>query len=76
MAAYTVDAEHIEEAARVQLEHSPYRALRSIRCRFREGTLELIGRVPTYHYKQLAQTAVARIEGVLRVDNLIEVDTP
>ena len=64
----------IEECARVRLQHSPYRAIRSVRCDFHEGVLTLRGSVPTYHYKQLAQTAVAGTVGVQSIVNQIEVD--
>ena len=63
----------ITEAAQVCLQHSPYRAIRRISCRFDDGVLTLIGRVPTFHHKQLAQTAVAGLRGVNQVDNRIEV---
>ena len=67
----TVD--DITEAAQVRLRHSPYRTIRSISCRFDDGVLTLVGRVPTFHHKQLAQTAVAGLLGVNQVDNQIEV---
>ncbi len=67
----TVD--EITEAAQVRLQHSPYRAIRSVSCRFDDGVLTLIGRVPTFHHKQLAQTAVAGLSGVNQVDNRIKV---
>ena len=63
----------ISEAALVQLQHSPYRAIRRVSCRFDDGVLTLIGRVPTFHHKQLAQTAVAGLVGVSQVDNQLEV---
>ena len=63
----------VSEAAQVQLQHSPYRAIRRVACRFDDGVLTLIGKVPTFHHKQLAQTAVAAVVGVSYVDNQIEV---
>ncbi|MCA9120128.1 MAG: BON domain-containing protein [Planctomycetaceae bacterium] len=63
----------VSEAALIRLQHSPYRAIRRIGCRFDNGTLTLTGRVPTFHHKQLAQTAVAMVRGVEQVDNQIEV---
>lgn len=68
------ELEDIEEVARIRLQHSPYRAIRRIMCRFDDGVLTLEGHVPTFHYKQLAQTAVVGIDGVVRVVNQIEVD--
>lgn len=67
----TVD--DITEAAQVRLQHSPYRSIRRISCRFENGVLTLVGQVPTFHHKQLAQTAVAGLSGVNQVDNQIEV---
>lgn len=66
----------VEEAARVRLQHSPYRAIRRISCEFDAGVLVLHGRVATFHYKQLAQVAVAEIEGVQKIRNNIEVESP
>jgi hypothetical protein len=65
----------IEEMARVRLQHSLYRAIRRVECDFDNGILRLWGRVPTFHYKQLAQTAVADLEGIREVVNLIQVDS-
>jgi hypothetical protein len=64
----------IEEMARVRLQHSLYRAIRRVECDCDDGILRLWGRVPTFHYKQLAQTAVADLEGIREVINLIQVD--
>lgn len=80
MSVYTdqkelLGTEDIEEAARVRLLHSPYRAIRNITCYLEaDGVLNLRGSVPTYHYKQLAQTAVAEVSGVRQIVNEIEVD--
>jgi hypothetical protein len=65
----------VEEQARVRLQHSQYRAIRRVTCRFDGGVLILEGHVPTFHYKQLAQTAVVEIEGVDRIVNDIAVDS-
>ena len=63
----------IEEVARIRLQHSHYRAIRRVNCAFANGILTLTGAVPTFHYKQLAQTAVVDISGVRQVVNLIDV---
>jgi osmotically-inducible protein OsmY len=65
----------IEEQARVRLQHSPYRAIRRVSCRFDDGILTLVGQVPTFHYKQLAQTAVAELAGVREIVNAIRVES-
>jgi osmotically-inducible protein OsmY len=66
----------VEETARVRLQTSPYRAIRRISCEFDAGVLVLQGRVATFHYKQLAQVAVSEIEGVTRIRNNVEVESP
>ena len=64
----------VEEQARVRLQHSLYRAIRRVSCHYDDGVLTLIGRVPTFHYKQLAQTAVADLDRIRVIVNEIEVD--
>ncbi len=61
------------EAARECLTTSPYQSLRTILCECDRGILVLRGRLPSFYYKQLAQEAVARVRGVARVVNEIEV---
>ncbi|MBC8354098.1 MAG: BON domain-containing protein [Planctomycetes bacterium] len=78
MSVYTEQSERdtvddVAESAEVRLQHSPYRTIRNVSCRFDDGVLTLVGRVPTFHHKQLAQTAVAGLSGVNQVDNQIEV---
>jgi osmotically-inducible protein OsmY len=63
----------IAETARVALRRSAYFELRDVSCDFSGGVLTLSGRVPSYHLKQLAQTAVANVPGVVEIDNHVEV---
>ena len=63
----------VEEVARILLQHSPYRALRDVACDFEDGCLTLSGQVPSFHYKQLAQTTIAKVRGVQRIVNRIDV---
>jgi osmotically-inducible protein OsmY len=62
----------VEEAKR-RIVHQPHLAVQRIWCEFDGGTLILRGHVPSFYHKQLAQTAVARMEGVRQVVNQIEV---
>jgi osmotically-inducible protein OsmY len=55
------------------LRSSPYRELRTILCRCDHGVLFLRGHLSCFYYKQHAQEAVARVEGVTQVVNEIEV---
>jgi len=57
-------------------EGHPTLKLRDVSCDFSGGVLTLRGRVPSYHLKQLAQSHVAEVPGVLEVDNCVEVVSP
>jgi osmotically-inducible protein OsmY len=59
--------------AEVRLRDNGYRVLKKISCEYREGVLTLRGRLPSYYLKQVAQETVARVAGVQRIDNQIEV---
>jgi osmotically-inducible protein OsmY len=50
--------------------------LRFISCEFSEGAITLQGRVPNYYLKQVAQTLVRQIDGVLVVNNRLDVAQP
>ena len=55
------------------LQDSPYREIRNVKFRFDRDTVTLQGRTSSYYYKQVAQEAVANLECVNRVINLIDV---
>jgi hypothetical protein len=56
-----------------RLRESGYGALHGVGCAFESGVLHLRGHVPTYYLKQVAQSLVADLEGVLQVKNQLEV---
>jgi osmotically-inducible protein OsmY len=66
-------AQQIAEGAENCLRHNSYLALKNVQCECDEGVLTLRGCLPTYYLKQMAQAVVARIEGVQRIVNEIEV---
>ena len=66
----------VTEAAKNRLQESPYWAVRTPSCDCRRATLVLRGHLPTFYQKELAQEAVAKLEGVLHVMNETVVDTP
>lgn len=70
-----VMSQQIIEGAENCLRHNSYLALKNVRCDYHEGVLTLRGCLPTYYLKQIAQTTVARLEGVQRIVNQIEVVT-
>lgn len=63
------------KAAVSRLAGSGYLPLRKVRCEENEGVLTISGTVPSYYLKQIAQTLVATVEGVTRVENRLEVRT-
>jgi osmotically-inducible protein OsmY len=66
----------VAEGAETRLRSNPYLALKNVACEYREGVLILRGCLPSYYLKQMAQTAVAQMEGVRQVVNEIEVVAP
>jgi osmotically-inducible protein OsmY len=48
---------------------SGYLPLRNIRVIAEEGRVSLVGRVPTYHMKQIAQATVLSVDGIDAVEN-------
>ncbi len=54
--------------------HAP--AFRRVTWRFRQGTLELAGTVPSFYLKQLLQSLLQRIETVERITNDVDVVYP
>lgn len=65
----------IAEGAEHCLRQNSYLALKNVRCDYHDGVLTLRGCLPTYYLKQLAQSVVARLDGVGRIVNEIVVVT-
>ena len=66
----------LAEAVTASLTDSGYAALGSIECRVRDDSVVLLGSVPSYHLKQLAQTFARRVAGVGRIVNQLAVSRP
>jgi osmotically-inducible protein OsmY len=66
----------IESAAEARLRRSAYPEVGRVRCELHGGTLILWGRVSTFFLKQVAQAVVRGVEGVVDVDNQLEVVPP
>jgi osmotically-inducible protein OsmY len=62
--------ERIHEA----LTTSPYVPNRQVRVETADGRVTLKGNVRSFFQKQMAQEAVRRVDGVERIDNLLEVN--
>ena len=63
----------IAAVAEASLMSSSHLALRKVRCHYDDGVLVLRGRLNSFFHTQLAQETVAKIKGVKRVVNKIEV---
>jgi osmotically-inducible protein OsmY len=66
----------VKELAERCLCRNAYLALKNVSCDYRDGVVVLRGCLPSYYLKQVAQEAVARLEGVASVDNQIHVVNP
>jgi osmotically-inducible protein OsmY len=55
------------------LRTSGHRALATVRCEVSGSLAVLRGAVSSYYLKQLAQAAALQVDGVRKVENLIEV---
>lgn len=67
-AEFKIDAE-----AKARLRTHSHLSRQRIWCEYDAGTLFLRGQVPSFYLKQLAQTAMAEVDGVQQVVNDIEV---
>lgn len=63
----------VQEMAESRLRQNGWLMVRELSCQFRDGVLILRGRLPTDYLKQLAQTAVADLQGVRQIVNEIDV---
>jgi hypothetical protein len=63
----------VANEAKKRILHHPHLGVQRIWCEYSGRTLILHGEVPTFYLKQLAQTAVAGLDGVGQVVNQIEV---
>jgi osmotically-inducible protein OsmY len=69
-------SQRVVDGAERCLRCNSYLALKNVSCEYNEGVLTLRGCLPSYYLKQIAQTAVAQLDGVERINNEIEVIAP
>jgi hypothetical protein len=70
----TIEARSLDiNAIERRLRASSYLALRLIRCRLKNGTVMLDGRVPSFYLKQVAQKLASDAGAGLPIDNRLEV---
>jgi osmotically-inducible protein OsmY len=63
----------IRENVNRALLETGYAPLRCIQCDVSDGVVELTGSVPSFYIKQLAQTAVLRLEEIRGIKNRLRV---
>ena len=66
----------IRQQAFENLHESGYSALRTVDCRVDNGVVHLLGLVPTFYLKQMAQALVLRVDGVSGLRNSLRVCSP
>lgn len=65
--------ERVETTATEKLRTTSHRLQRSVSCRYRDGALRLDGMAPSFFLKQMTQSLLQGIDGVMRVDNALVV---
>lgn len=63
----------IREKTIGMLRASGYPSLGRLHCQVADGVIVLMGSVPTFFLKQMAQTIVMRIQNVSRIQNEVRV---
>jgi TPR repeat protein len=71
--ASLVDCPYVVAQAKERLHLAPYMSVRDVSCEYDDGVLILRGQVSTFFEKQLAQEAVAKLDGVQQVASQVEV---
>jgi osmotically-inducible protein OsmY len=56
-----------------RLLRSGFSSLRNVSCEYSEGTLTLLGTVPSFYLRQIAQELAAHTRGVRQVNNDLQV---
>lgn len=64
------------ESVQRRLRESPYYFLRALTCHIDRGVLTIQGTVPHRRLRDIAESIAARHEGVLMIDNQIEIHDP
>lgn len=66
----------LQDQVHQALRQSPYIAQRRLTGEADEGRVVLRGAVRSYFEKQMAQEALRRLDGILEIDNRLEVVPP
>jgi osmotically-inducible protein OsmY len=63
----------LSEILQEQLRRNPHADLRGVQVAVENGTVRLLGRVPSFHAKQIAQITIGEHFRAWRVENAIDV---
>ena len=63
----------LEDRVQNAIDHNPYLTRRALRCETSEGHVTLHGQVHTFFQKQMAQESVRRVDGIVSIENCLEV---
>lgn len=63
----------LEDRVQNVIDHNPYLSRRKLSCETSEGHVVLRGEVCSYFQKQMAQESVKKIDGIVSIDNCLEV---
>ena len=66
----------LARAVETRMRTCHYWHLRSITCESKQGVVTILGRVPSYYLRDLAERLVSQVDGVEEIVNLIQVAGP
>ncbi len=64
----------LEDQVHDAIKNNPYISRRNLSCETKGGRVILRGRVQSYFQKQMAQETVRHIDGIVSIENCLEVD--
>ncbi len=64
----------LEDQVHDAMKNNPYISRRKLSCEANGGRVILRGRVHSFFQKQMAQETVRRIDGIVSIENRLEVD--
>ena len=64
----------LEDRVQDAINHNPYLSKKNLRCETSEGHVVLRGTVHSFFQKQMAQESVKNIDGIVSIDNCLEVE--
>jgi len=70
----TLTADPFLEQVQGALHRSPYVSSRQLQIEAKDGRVRLEGTVCSFFQKQMAQELIRRVDGVQRIDNLLQVN--